>query len=519
MGCCASSIDPAEVGAMLSRELKIDAASERDLIQAYRSFKRVDSNGDGKIQKKEFAAAFKLTGDVFLDRLFMLLDCDGTGFIDFREFVIGMGAFHLSNSTGRVRFAFRLLDLDDNGAVSKDEFAACIKASVDLFKRTKKGQQLQNPNDWRDKAPRDMFANYKDLFTQLSRASGNSITFADFTNIVVKYPKLFAPVNFIWNNLRKFAKPCGELCKVVARAGHHGFFHGSMLENGWPGVKFYAPSWQLSERNVYMRSLSNLFKRRGVELDQGESLKNMEHNRSSTQALPSSSAPPPTKRTSEDRRRDGRLDMRNSMLSPTRAPRSAPSIHDHGTIHRGRHVESARDVSSYARDRGAPHHDTHRVQSTMDVSAYAERNDRAPPSSYARQSQQPKFIRQFSWGNDDPNSEMARREMLASNSMEKAYNENFAGNEYEPELWLEDDIQPPQRAGKTYEQHNSIEEIWDALNNCPSATATRHYTPHDYVPNEYYQERLQDGVYFKKNFSAARSSGVQPPVYQHERRY
>lgn len=497
---------------MLSRELKIDPASERDLLRAYRSFKHVDANGDGKVQKKEFAEAFRLPRDVFLDRLFMLMDSDGTGFVDFREFVVGMGAFHLSNTTGRVRFAFRLLDLDDSGGVSKEEFTTCLKASFEIFKHTKKGKN----NDWRDKAPRDISKSYKTLFAQILSSPGHTIAFAEFTNIVVKYPKLFAPVNYIWNALRNYAKPCGLLCSAIARAGHHGFFYGTVLENGWPGVKFYAPSWQPSERNVYMRSLSNLFKRRGVEIDQGESLKNMEHNRGTTTRATSS-----TRRVSEEKIRDGHINMqKTTMLSPVRASRSVPVVHGHGANHRGRRAESTHNLSDYAHSEYESRRSAQRTNaSAMDLSTYARRQDRAPRSAQSRQPQRPNYIRQFSWGDDDPNSEMSRQEMLACNSMEKAYNEDFGGADYEPETWLEDDIEPPPRAGKTYEKQNSIEEIWDALNSCPSATATKHYTPRDYVPDEYYKERLQDGVYFKKSFSAARSSGVQPPVYHHERRY
>ena len=113
MGLCSSrSLDAQRVSRMLQENLKLDPASERDLIRSYRLFKKTDSNGDGRIQKSEFARAFKLEQDVFFDRLFSLIDTDESGYIDFREFVIVLGAFQLANATGRVRFAFRLLDLD-----------------------------------------------------------------------------------------------------------------------------------------------------------------------------------------------------------------------------------------------------------------------------------------------------------------------------------------------------------------------------------------------------------------------
>ena len=66
MGCCASvALDPKHVSQILASNLKLDASAERDLIKSYRLFKKTDANGDGRIEKSEFANAFKLEQDVF----------------------------------------------------------------------------------------------------------------------------------------------------------------------------------------------------------------------------------------------------------------------------------------------------------------------------------------------------------------------------------------------------------------------------------------------------------------------
>jgi len=506
MGCCASvALDPKHVSQMLASNLKLDASAERDLIRSYRLFKKTDMNGDGRIEKSEFANAFKLEQDVFFDRLFSLIDTDGSGYVDFREFVIVLGAFQLSNAIGRVRFAFRLLDLDDNGSISKAEFKACIEASVKLFRRSKEGKKRANKNDWRDKAPRDIYAAYKNLFVQLDAARSHSIDYEDFADICVRYPKLFTPVNYIWNKLRRYAVPCAELCKVIARAGHQGFFYDSILENGWPGVKFYAPSWKLQERNVYMRSLSNLFKRRGRSIDQADARLSLDnHQRTSSSSVT---------RRSNERDRD------NIVAPQSRATR------------RSLHSRSRGQVAS-ERTLGAPNtmYDTkprrHETENFYGHSEYERDAHREPAMMGAtnararhveKRSPQPKFCRQFSWGSDDPNSNLGQRELQASNSMEKAYREAYPVDDEGPESWLEDDIRPgPKGQQPRFDKQDSIEQIWDALQACPSAQAARHYTPQDYVPDEYYQ-RLDDGVYFKKNYSAAKSSGNPTPVYQHER--
>ena len=97
MGVCFSApsrrLDAQRVSRMLQDNLKLDKQSERDLIRAYRLFKKTDTNGDGRVQKSEFAKAFKLDQDVFFERLFSLIDTDGSEYIDFREFVIVLGGF------------------------------------------------------------------------------------------------------------------------------------------------------------------------------------------------------------------------------------------------------------------------------------------------------------------------------------------------------------------------------------------------------------------------------------------
>ena len=506
MGCCASvALDPKHVSQMLASNLKLDASAERDLIKSYRLFKKTDANGDGRIEKSEFANAFKLEQDVFFERLFSLIDTDGSGYVDFREFVIVLGAFQLSNAIGRVRFAFRLLDLDDNGSISKAEFKACIEASVKLFRRTKEGKKRENKNDWRDKAPRDVYAAYKNLFVQLDAARSQSIDYEDFADICVRYPKLFTPVNYIWNKLRRYAVPCAELCKVIARAGHQGFFYDSMLENGWPGVKFYAPSWKLQERNAYMRSLSNLFRRRGRSLDQADARLSLDNQRA-----PAASA----RRRSNDRDRD------DAMVAP-HSRTTARSLHSRSR----RQVASERTLRSQPSmyDTKPRRHETEKFHGGSE----RERNDHSAAAATSatdartrhmeKRSPKPKYCRQFSWGSDDPNSNLGQRELQASNSMEKAYREAYPVDDEGPESWLEDDMRSgPKGQQPRFDKQDSIEKIWDALQACPSAQAARHYTPHDYVPDEYYQ-RLDDGVDYKKNYSAAKSSGNPTPVYQHER--
>ena len=108
----------------------IDALTQGSLRRAYRLFRDADADRNGKVDAHEFARMFRLPEDVYLERLVDILDCDGNRTIDFREFIVGLASFVLSGCFGRVRFAFRLFDLDNDGWFSRDELMTAIRLSA-----------------------------------------------------------------------------------------------------------------------------------------------------------------------------------------------------------------------------------------------------------------------------------------------------------------------------------------------------------------------------------------------------
>ena len=66
---------------------------------------------------------------------------------------------------------------------------------------------------------------------------------------------------------------------------------------------------------------------------------------------------------------------------------------------------------------------------------------------------------------------------LASESLDRAYREQYPADE-QTESWLEDDMRDPSasRQDSTLDRRDSIEEIWNALQACPSAQAARSYS-------------------------------------------
>merc|ERR1739848_420065 len=64
-------------------------------------------------------------------RLFQLFDTNGDGAVDFREFIVGLGAMQAGAGEDHVKMCFKMYDVDDSGCISREELFEML-ASVTL---------------------------------------------------------------------------------------------------------------------------------------------------------------------------------------------------------------------------------------------------------------------------------------------------------------------------------------------------------------------------------------------------
>ena len=89
-------------------------------------FRAIDVTKDGKLSKTEVKAGFfqifgTFLSDKEIDEMFARVDCDGTGEIEYSEFVIASMAETDLLSKDRLRKAFQLFDKDNSGSITIKE--------------------------------------------------------------------------------------------------------------------------------------------------------------------------------------------------------------------------------------------------------------------------------------------------------------------------------------------------------------------------------------------------------------
>ncbi|CAH2448242.1 Calcineurin subunit B [Komagataella phaffii CBS 7435] len=123
MGLASSKImDSLAEGTNFDRE-EVDRLRKR--------FMKLDTDGSGTIDKKEFLSIPGVNTNPLAERLLDLFDEDGGGDIDFQEFIIGLSTFSSRSSiTDKLSFAFKIYDIDRDGFISNGELFIILKTMV-----------------------------------------------------------------------------------------------------------------------------------------------------------------------------------------------------------------------------------------------------------------------------------------------------------------------------------------------------------------------------------------------------
>lgn len=104
-------------------------------------FMKLDKDNSGTIEREEFLSLPQINSNPLATRMIAIFDEDGGGNVDFQEFVSGLSAFSSKgNKEQKLRFAFKVYDIDRDGYISNGELFIVLKMMVGS---NLKDQQLQ----------------------------------------------------------------------------------------------------------------------------------------------------------------------------------------------------------------------------------------------------------------------------------------------------------------------------------------------------------------------------------------
>jgi calcium-dependent protein kinase len=111
--------------------------NKQEKEQIDKVFRAMDLNGDGKLSKDEIQQGFaqyfgRSLNDREVDEMFEKVDADGSGAIDYSEFVVATMNEKSLLSNNKLQTAFKMFDKDGGGSISTDEIKQVLAFGQNL---------------------------------------------------------------------------------------------------------------------------------------------------------------------------------------------------------------------------------------------------------------------------------------------------------------------------------------------------------------------------------------------------
>ena len=134
----------AEMGNEHSILMQMSSTFDTDEIKRLgKRFKKLDVDNSGSLSVEEFMSLPELQQNPLVKRVIEIFDEDQNGEIDFKEFLLGIAQFSVKgDKTAKLRFAFRIYDVDNDGYISNGELFQVLKVMVGNNLRDTQLQQI-----------------------------------------------------------------------------------------------------------------------------------------------------------------------------------------------------------------------------------------------------------------------------------------------------------------------------------------------------------------------------------------
>lgn len=193
-------------------------AAHSDVEAAFKAFQSVDRNADGVVQLGELCRVLDVDKDSpFKERVFAVLDLDGDGKLDFMEYVLALAQFVSDSHADRVRFAYRLFDVDKSTSISREEFETVLRS---LFTRTTNDRNVMAKRHDDVASAMGKAKGGNQMYDAVDRDASQALDLKEFEELIQRFPNVLAPANQIWENVYNLAKPCARVMRAVVAHGH-----------------------------------------------------------------------------------------------------------------------------------------------------------------------------------------------------------------------------------------------------------------------------------------------------------
>ncbi|GFO30179.1 calcineurin b subunit [Plakobranchus ocellatus] len=106
-------------------------------------FRKLDLDNSGALSIDEFMSLPELHQNPLVQRVIDIFDTDGNGEVDFKEFIEGISQFSVKgDKESKLRFAFKIYDMDKDGYISNGELFQVLKMMVGNNLRDTQLQQI-----------------------------------------------------------------------------------------------------------------------------------------------------------------------------------------------------------------------------------------------------------------------------------------------------------------------------------------------------------------------------------------
>jgi len=108
----------------------LSSFDEDDLKILYRKFQTLDKDKSGSLSVDEFLMIPELAGNPLLQRIVSIFDADKNSTVEFSEFISALSTFHSGSKEDKLKFIFKMYDIDGDGYISNGELFKVLKMMV-----------------------------------------------------------------------------------------------------------------------------------------------------------------------------------------------------------------------------------------------------------------------------------------------------------------------------------------------------------------------------------------------------